>query len=102
MDTDIYNNIPAELRDLPQWVTHKSKIPYPPAMGEKAKSGELSTWATYSASLEKLQYGQYDGLGFEFNNNGILGIDLDKAVDDSGEVKAWAQQVVDLLDSCTE
>jgi len=57
MDTDIYNNIPAELRDLPQWVTHKAKIPYTPATGEKAKSGEPSTWDTYAAALEALQSG---------------------------------------------
>jgi len=98
----IYNNIPAELRDLPQWVTHKAKIPYQPRTGEKAKSGEPSTWDTYAAALEALQSGLYDGLGFEFHNNGIIGVDLDKAVDDNGQVKEWATKIVELLDSYTE
>ncbi|MCR1975867.1 hypothetical protein LAV60_16915 [Clostridium sporogenes] len=102
MSESIYNNIPPEVRDLPQWVTHKAKIPYQPRTGEKAKSGEPSTWDTYAAALETLQSGQYDGLGFELHNNGIIGVDLDKAVDDSGEVKAWTRQTVDLLDSYTE
>ncbi|MGF6989801.1 primase-polymerase (primpol)-like protein [Lachnospiraceae bacterium PM6-15] len=98
----IYSNIPNELKALPQWVTYKGKIPYTPATGEKAKSGEPETWDTFTATLDDLQSGQYDDLGFEFHNNGIVGVDLDKAISEDGQPKAWALEIVDALNSYTE
>ena len=43
------------------------------------------------------------GIGFVFNGNGIAGVDLDHCRDVvTGELKSWAQRIVDDFDSYTE
>jgi len=78
----------------------QSQNPLYPGTCDKAKSGEPSTWD--AAALKAMQSGQYNGLGFEFHNNGIIGVDLDKAIDDNGQVKEWAIKIVERLESYTE
>ena len=46
--------------------------------------------------------GGYDGIGFEFNNNGIVGIDLDHVVLEDGSLSDKAVEIVTILDSYTE
>ena len=93
-------NIPAELRALPQWVARRGKMPFNPRTGEMAKAGDPSTWGSFEAALSAKGY---DGIGFEFHNNGIVGIDLDHVVNPkTGEIADWALQVVIDLDSYTE
>lgn len=95
-------NIPQELRALPQWVVHKSKCPYIPGTNCGAKAGDPFTWRTFDQALAALNGGGYDGLGFEFHNNGIVGVDLDHVVEPGGSLKQWAADVVGLLNSYTE
>jgi len=64
-----------------------------------AKSNDAKTWASYDhASQSKAGV----GLGFVFNGDGIIGIDLDNAFE-NGELKDWSQAIVNVFaDTYTE
>ena len=78
-----YDNIPQELRVLRQWVcaNDSSKVPMQATCNRPASSTDPSTWASFEDALWAVENGYYDYLGFVFNDNGIVGIDLDDAVD---------------------
>ena len=101
---ELTRNIPTELRSLPQWVNRRGKIPYTPGTDRQAKAGMSETWGTFKQAVRACQSGGFDGIGFEFaDNGGIVGIDLDHVVDkDTNEVKGWALDIVSKLRSYTE
>jgi len=77
-----------------------SKVPYNPRTGRRAKSNDASTWVDYATALAAAP--RYEGLGIFFSD-GLCGVDLDKCRDpESGLVEAWAQGIVDALNSYTE
>lgn len=77
-----YNNIPYELRELKQWVCTQegSKVPMQATCPFPASSTNPSTWSTFEEAVEAVNNGYYDYIGFVFNDNGIVGIDLDDAL----------------------
>jgi putative DNA primase/helicase len=81
-----YENIPEELKLLPQWVCHRNKVPFNLVTGAPAKAGQPDTWARFEDAVSSSE--NYNGIGFEFNNNGIVGIDLDKVISDDGTLSA--------------
>lgn len=95
-----YENIAQELKLLTQWVCHRDKKPFNPATGKAAKAGRPDTWVTFDRAVKAS--GSYDGIGFEFNNNGIVGIDLDKVLTAEGTLLPEAAGIVEMLDSYTE
>ena len=95
-----YESIPEELKQLPQWVCHRNKIPFNPLTGAPAKAGQADTWARFEDAVNAS--GSYDGIGFEFNNNGIVGIDLDKVIAEDGIISSEVAEIIALLDSYTE
>lgn len=95
-----YQNVPNDLKKLPQWVLRKGKVPYNPNTGYGAKAGEPSTWGTFEQCLGLVA--NYDGIGFEFNDNGIVGVDLDHVIDEIGIVTPEALDIVKRLNSYTE
>ena len=76
-----YSNIPQELRNLKQWVcaNEGSKVPMQATYPYPASSTNPATWASFEDALWAVEQGHYDYLGFVFNDNGIVGIDLDDA-----------------------
>ena len=78
-----YDNIPQELRMLNQWVcaNEGSKVPMQATCQYPASSTNPATWASFEDALWAVEHGYYDYLGFVFNDNGIVGIDLDDAVE---------------------
>jgi len=101
-----YKNILQELKALNQWVNwgidaDKPKIPFKPSSTKPAKAEDPSTWGSYYEAVNRVKSGQAQGIGFEFNNNGIYGVDLDHVLTD-GKLTAEAVWIVDLLDSYTE
>lgn len=105
-----YNNIPASLKDMPQWVNFKlekdtvkgktNKIPKDPKTGKNAKANDPATWSDYQTALDGIKKHGFDGLGFEFAN-GIYGVDLDHVVID-GKFTPEALDIIKTLDSYTE
>jgi putative DNA primase/helicase len=103
-------SIPEELKVRPQWVVWKAvgdkpdKVPYSARTGRKASSTNLMTWSTFEEALGAYKSGEYVGLGFVFSSGDpFTGVDLDGCVDpQTGEVAAWAMEIVHYLESYTE
>ena len=102
--------IPEQLKARPQWVVWKAvgqkpdKVPYSARTGRMASSTDLLTWGTFEEALKAYENGEYAGLGFVFSTGDpYTGIDLDGCVDPAtGEVAAWAMEIVGHFDSYTE
>lgn len=98
-----YNNIPEDLRRLNQWVcaNEGSKVPMQANRPYAASSTNPDTWASFEDALWAVENGYYDYLGFVFNDNGIVGIDLDDAVA-YGIASPMATEIGHLCSSYTE
>ncbi|MCM3030354.1 phage/plasmid primase, P4 family [Niallia sp. MER 6] len=104
-----FNEIPAELKALPQWILWKSekkngrytKVPCQ-VNGEMAQANNRSTWSTFATAVKFYLEGDYDGIGFVFSRqDNYIGIDIDKCVVE-GRPNAFATEIIDTLDSYTE
>ena len=97
-----FMNILEELKQLPQWVCRKKKIPFNPVTGVSAKAGQPTTWVRFEDAVNAFHDGGYDGIVLEFNNNGIVGIDLDHFITENGSLSDEAVGIVAMLDSYIE
>ena len=99
-----YDNIPQELRVLKQWVcaNENSKIPMQANYPYPASSTNPATWASFEDAQWAVEHGYYDYIGFVFNDNGIVGIDLDDAFCVDGSVTQLACDIVGKCCSYTE
>jgi primase-polymerase (primpol)-like protein len=109
----ISEGIPDELRKRPQWVCWRyaldskgkwTKHPRDPRTGRMASSTDLMTWSSFDTVFEAYEAGRYDGVGFVFcSGDPYSGVDLDGCRDpETGEIEAWAREIVAGLDSYTE
>lgn len=109
----IDQNCPTCIRDRNQWVAWKyverggkpTKAPINPHDGSLASSTDPSSWGTFSEAIDACRRNSaLAGVGFVFTaDDPYCGVDLDDSLDEStGELKPWAQQIVDRLDSYTE
>ncbi len=99
-----FENIPAALKSLPQWVLWKEgKVPYS-VNGTPAKANDSSTWSSYEDVVRVYERGGYEGIGFEFSaDDGLVGIDLDGCCDlAEGAIEPWAREILDTLDTYAE
>lgn len=93
------------LRVGTQWVCYDiEKAPYTPKTGIRAKLNDSSTWGTYDQAMQAVRhFRHFKGPGRVFlREDGITGIDLDKCVDEIGQISEFAQRVITLFDSYTE
>lgn len=104
-----FNEIPAELKALPQWILWKfetrngkqTKVPCQ-VTGEMAQANNRRTWSTFATAVKFYLEGDYDGIGFVFSRqDNYIGIDIDKCVVD-GKTNTFAAEIIDTLDSYTE
>ena len=100
--------IPAELRDLPQWVAWRyetrggkpTKVPLDPACDRRASSTDPSTWSTYRQALSTLNA---DGIGFVFSaDDPYVGLDLDNCIAATGVLHDAAYEIVAALGGYVE
>lgn len=98
-----YENIPQELRVLKQWVcaNENSKVPMQANCPYPASSTNPATWASFEDAVWAVEHGYYDHIGFVFNDNGIVGIDLDDAIIHKA-ASPLASEVMTLCNSYTE
>lgn len=91
--------LPAELTDLDQWVCawDNSKVPMQATVKKAASSSDPATWSSYQVAAEAVKKGRYDYVGFVFNNNGIIGIDIDCGYDEDG---FFSHTTVDIAKNC--
>jgi len=87
------NPFPKQLTQLRQWVRfNEKKVPLT-IDGRYARVNDPSTWSDYQSAKDS---SAGIGVGFVFNNNGIIGIDLDHAIE-NGVVKDWARTFINSL-----
>ena len=94
-----YDNIPEELKRLKQWVcvAGNSKVPMQANLLYPASSTNPATWATFDGAVAAVRNGWYDYIGFVFNDNGIVGIDIDDGYTPEGDM---TQLALDILGNC--
>lgn len=99
-----YENIPDEIRKLEQWVCARSesKMPMCAFTNAAASSTDSRTWSTFDTALSAVSKGHYDYCGFTFNNNGLVGIDIDDGYDEDGFISPLAATIIDTCASYTE
>lgn len=94
--------VPKTLQRAKRWVLWRledgKKKPYSANYNGLASSTRANTWTYYSKAAAKLQYSDYNGLGFVFaEGDGLVFIDLDGCVNEAGELSGFAQEVIDLF-----
>ena len=102
------------MKDLEQWVCwrsevrgrdgKKTKVPYSPRSGLRARSDDPDTWATLAEAEAATHKDDYHGTGFVFTaRDPFCGVDIDSCVDPvTAQTEAWAKEIVEELDSYTE
>jgi primase-polymerase (primpol)-like protein len=102
----LLDNIPEELRQRPQWIVHKEKVPYIAGGVGRASSTDSLTWRPFEEAVQALHAspGRYDGIGFVFSSGDpFAGVDLDNCRDpETGELEEWAAEIVADFDGYAE
>jgi putative DNA primase/helicase len=113
----LLDNIPEELRRLPQWVgwsyapradrqaqVRWTKVPLDLGTGRLARANDPATWVAFDVARAVLANTEepLDGIGFMFSDDDpFAGVDFDDAYRD-GALCDWARPLVAALDSYTE
>lgn len=98
------NNIPQEMRCLNQWVCAKEgdKVPMIATAWCTASSTNPNTWCCFEHAKGSVEAGNYDYLGFVFNDNGLVGIDIDDGYGEDGLLSPLAIDIIRHCKSYTE
>ncbi len=105
----IVENIPQELKDLPNWIGFKfipqegkkpKKEPVNVRTGGKAMSNKLGTWASFDEAMKRAGKPGIDAVGIGLEPP-YVGIDLDHSVID-GVIQPWARRIIEAFNSYTE
>ena len=98
------NNIPEELKKLPQWVCAEAnnKCPKSVLTYGYASSTNPSTWGSFGAACMAVENEVFDHIGFVFNDNGIIGIDIDDGFTEDGFMSELAADIIGKCKSYTE
>jgi putative DNA primase/helicase len=89
--------VPELLKKKKAWVNWRAderegrltKVPYTPT-GGRASTTNPATWSSFDAVMSA---NSYSGIGIVLIDD-LVGIDLDKCLDEQGVLEPWAQQVV--------
>lgn len=88
------------MKNYPNWLVHKQKVPYSPITQQKANTVDKCT--DFATAIKVLEHGGYDGLGFHFDNTPFTGIDIDHCIDEAGLYSEMAVCVISDAWSYTE
>lgn len=111
-----FDNLPDELKAVPQWVCWKavpdpnshsgiSKIPINPRTGGRAQSNNSGTWTDFDTAVAASS--RFSGIGFMFSGSGFFGVDIDDKPDAleayrSGDKNNVIAEFIDTLKSYAE
>lgn len=100
----MYEKIPPELKQKRCWVNvwSNSKVPMQTSQRKAASSVHPETWGTFEEAVQNVENGVYDGVGYVFNDDGLVGIDLDSGFDEDGFLSPLAADIVGKCQSYTE
>jgi hypothetical protein len=79
------SRIPAELKAIERWVNwvytdEKGKVPKRPSGQGNANVNYPQTWSDFDSAIAAYRTGQFAGIGFVLNGDGIVGLDLDDCI----------------------
>lgn len=96
-------SVPIELRSIPKWVcaSNDSKIPMKAFEYKAASCSDPNGWSDYESACKSVEVGNYDSVGFVFNNDGYVVVDIDDCVD-GGVPNDFAMNIILELCSYTE
>ena len=99
----MYEKIPSELKEKAQWVNvwNSSKVPMQTGQKKAASSVLPDTWGTFDCAVLNVANGIYDGIGYVFNDDGLIGIDIDDGFSD-GLLNPLAADIIGHCGSYTE
>ena len=97
-------NIPDELKCLDQWVGVgvDSKVPMRVDTLYAASSTNPDTWCRFIDAVNAIELGEISYPGFVFNDNGIVGIDIDDGYAEDGLMSELAADIIGKCESYTE
>lgn len=104
-------SIPEEIRKYNRWVCWSmeerdgkpTKIPKNPKTGGNAMANNPDTWGSFKQAVDRMKSDKFAGIGFMFNGDGIIGVDIDDCRDkETGELTEQAKEIIEILDSYTE
>ena len=97
-------NIPQEIKSLKQWVgvSADSKIPRKLFSPYAASSTDPATWGSFVGVEEAIERNAISYPGFVFNDNGIVGVDIDDGYDEEGFLSPLAADIIGKCKSYTE
>jgi len=108
---NLFQNIPQDIRLLRRFVGWKgefrkgkwTKIPKNARTGGNAGSTLPSTWSTFEQAIAGMQRYGFDGIGFIFNGDEIIGIDVDDCRNpETSKLTDIAENIIAYLDSYAE
>ena len=99
-----YCNIPKELAELNQWVGVgvDSKVPMRIDTLYSASPTDPNTWCSFEEAKQALWNKVIAYPGFVFNDNGIVGVDIDDGYDQEGFLSHLASDIIGACKSYTE
>jgi hypothetical protein len=99
-----YQNIPDELKALPQWVCwrfetrngKRTKVPITPRTGQRANTADPTAWGTFTEAKQSLGLDpSLKGVGFVFSKTDpYVGIDIDDCI---GEDLQYSDEATDAI-----
>ena len=97
-------NIPKEIKSLNQWVGvgNNSKIPMRVDTLYSASSTNPDTWCSFEETKKAIEDLEISYPGFVFNDNGIVGVDIDDGYDEEGFLSPLAADIIGKCKSYTE
>lgn len=106
-------NIPVALRERPQWLLwtyfgrngDRRKVPISAETYKATSVTDPASWSPFPVVLEAFEASPdpLEGIGFCFTlQGGLVGVDLDDCVDETGHVAPWALDIIQHLGSYTE
>lgn len=97
-------NIPEEIKSLKQWVgvSADSKIPMKLFSPYAASSTNPATWGSFVGVERAMELNAIAYPGFVFNDNGIVGVDIDDGYDEEGFLSPLAVDIIGKCKSYTE
>ena len=82
----------------PTKVPYQSKYP-----SRHASTNSPATWSSYKDAVAAMpNLGPAAGIGFNLFGNDVIGIDLDKCIDNEGRIAPWAWAIIERCKSYTE
>lgn len=99
-----YELIPEELKAMKRWVCviNGCKVPFMSTIDRAASPTDPRTWGTFENAVKAVREDDYDGLGFVFADDGIVGIDIDAGFNENGTISDLALDIIEMCKSYTE